>query len=239
MTMHEHEWLHQSQSDIAPVTTRDALSEREFEALYQGALSIPDDYQGQQARLLVLLTGRLGLRLGEVAHMQAEWIDWDNTRIDIPACEPCEQGIDDTICAYCTDRIAYIVDEWDVDRDEIADHWWRPKTRAAIRSVPYGWEPRTAILVERFFERFGEMFLSTTGISRRVTKAATHAPDIDPDGIYPGSLRATAASYHAARGLTPPAMQQLLGWCNIGSASGHITQSDQHTQQSLRDVHSV
>jgi len=234
------EWYqHQTRGDLAQHTTADALTEREFESLYDGALSISDDYQGQQARLLVLVTGRLGLRLGEVVHLREAWIDWEKDRTEIPGHQSCDQGIDGTTCAYCWDRIAYIVDDYGKDRATIAENWWRPKTRACIRGVPFGWSPRAEIVLTRFFDRFDQFFLSTSGVSRRLKKAASVAPDLDSDRIYPGSLRATAAGYQAACGLNPIALQHLMGWINIGSAESHIAQSDEHTQRSLRDVHSV
>jgi len=61
----------------------DALGQREFQLLLEGAQKMRD-YYGQQARFIILVGGRLGLRKGEIAHMSEEWIDWRRSMIDIP-----------------------------------------------------------------------------------------------------------------------------------------------------------
>lgn len=77
-----------------------ALNDREFELLVEGARRL-DDYEAEQARFATLVAGRLGLRAGEIVHMQEDWIDWRNRRICIPSTEPCEKGKDGGICGYC------------------------------------------------------------------------------------------------------------------------------------------
>ena len=52
-----------------------ALDEREFELLLEGARRI-GDYRGRQATTIILLAGRLGMRSGEITHLQEDWIDW-------------------------------------------------------------------------------------------------------------------------------------------------------------------
>jgi hypothetical protein len=46
-----------------------ALSEREYELLLEGAKRIPDEYQSLQSQFAVVVCGRLGLRSGEFVHM--------------------------------------------------------------------------------------------------------------------------------------------------------------------------
>jgi hypothetical protein len=78
-----------------------ALDDREFELLVEGARRIDSNYQSAQARFGVLVAGRLGLRAGEIVHMQEDWIDWRNRRICIPSHERCTKGKDGGICGYC------------------------------------------------------------------------------------------------------------------------------------------
>lgn len=56
----------------------DALSERDFELLLEGATQYK---QSLQARFVVLVAGRLGLRSGEIAHLRGDWLDWRRNMI--------------------------------------------------------------------------------------------------------------------------------------------------------------
>ncbi|WP_161607587.1 hypothetical protein [Natronorubrum bangense] len=43
------------------------------------------DYQdGLQARFIILVGGRLGLRRGEIAHIKEKWVNWRRSMIEIP-----------------------------------------------------------------------------------------------------------------------------------------------------------
>jgi integrase len=78
-----------------------ALDEREFELLVEGARRIDDDLRSLEALFVVFVGGRLGLRAGEIAHMQSDWIDYRRRMINIPYHEPCEKGRYGGICGYC------------------------------------------------------------------------------------------------------------------------------------------
>lgn len=78
----------------------DALTDREFELLVEGTYEM-DGYFGLEARMIVLVAGRLGLRAGEIAHMEADWIDRQSKMIEIPAHVECSKGRDGGKCGYC------------------------------------------------------------------------------------------------------------------------------------------
>lgn len=67
---------------------RDALSNREFEKLLKGARELKE-YQSLQARFVIFMAGRLGMRKGEITHMTQDWVDWKRNMICIPYHEPC------------------------------------------------------------------------------------------------------------------------------------------------------
>jgi integrase len=231
------EWQHHRRTQSVTHSKDDALSEREFECLVEGAQKM-DDYQGTEARFIVMAAGRLGLRAGEIAHMTSDWINWRDQRIEVPAHQPCDQGRDGGLCGHCRQLVEQCATYNDKEESAIAANWWRPKTEAAVRGVPFGWCPRAEIEIERFFERFDRFERSFTAIGRRVTRAAEHAPTLEPDDVYPHALRATAATLQAGKGLSASALCNMFGWVNLSTAQVYIQRSDENTQRAVRSAHS-
>jgi len=58
--------------------------------VYIGALRIDDPTRRLIACSVILLAGRLGMRLQEIQHLRESWIDWKRGEICIPAFDPCE-----------------------------------------------------------------------------------------------------------------------------------------------------
>jgi hypothetical protein len=87
------------------VTTRSkelALDDRQFELLLEGCARIPDEEQALQARFVALVGGRLGLRAGEITHMDESWINWRKRMIEIPRHHNCTKGKHgESCCGYC------------------------------------------------------------------------------------------------------------------------------------------
>lgn len=85
----------------------DALSPRAFEQLVNASYGIDRDRIEIEARALLYLTGRVGLRKGEVTHLTEEWVDWSNGTISIPAHDRCTDGQHgEEVCGYCRRRAA-------------------------------------------------------------------------------------------------------------------------------------
>jgi site-specific recombinase XerD len=55
--------------------------------------------------------------------------------------------------------------------------------------------------------------------------------------IYPHCLRATAASYHAYRGVAPVPLQALMGWSDLATAQKYIRISGTATARAVRNIH--
>lgn len=214
----------------------DALDDREFELLLEGARALPEP-RSFDARLIILLAGRLGLRAGEIAHMTEDWISDRKNRIKIPRHEPCTKGEDGGRCGYCIQQAQQMA-EADTPRtyEQALESMWSPKTPNAVRVVPFDSSTRAEIMVKRYFERNHEYRTSRTSINRRVNNAARAAPELSADNIYPHALRATAASYYAARGLDVYALQGLMGWKMLKTAEVYIQKSGEHTARKLRQV---
>lgn len=216
----------------------DALDDRDFELLLEGAGSMRD-YYGIQSKFAVMVLGRLGLRRGELAHMRESWVDWRRQLICIPLQQDCHKGKDGGICGYCRglaeQRVHYADD--DLEQDEAEEWQWRAKTPAASREVYWGFDPRVELYMERFFDRFSAWEWSAQAINRRVKKAAENAPGLTREDVRPHSLRATAASHHAGRGLEMHALMQHFGWAQASTADCYLSRNSKNTARQLDSIH--
>jgi integrase len=239
-----------------------ALSDREFELLVEGTYSM-DSYFDLEARLIIYIGGRLGMRVGEIVHMKEHWIDWRRQMIEIPKHEPCDKARDgDSICGYCRQNLKQLTGirtKWKldeiyaedlnvfepgnrvtpeafVDESEMEDHMWNAKTEAAAREIPFDAEARAEIALERYFDRFDEFKTSKSGVNRRINRAAEYADELEPDDIHPHGLRSTAASYWAARGLGTIPLQAMFGWSEMSVAKRYVASSGERTARAVRNI---
>jgi len=221
----------------------DAITPREYERLLEGAreLSRGGSYYDPDPELVVGVLGRLGLRRGELVHLREEWIDWQRKMIQIPQHDRCDFGKGGDICGYCkqmaTQRADNAGDELSV---ETALEWmWVPKTAASVREIYFGWCPRLELYLERYFgsSAYTRYECSGTAINRRVKKSARNV-GLDAESLSPHPLRATAASFQAARGLSPTALTQMFGWESLETAEVYITKNSGNTARELDSIHS-
>ena len=220
MTRHAHE---------------DALTEQEFEQLLDGAKQLRPPLN-LETMFVILLTGRLGLRIGELAHIKRSWVNFETGLVSIPSVEPCTKGRDGGLCGYCRRQTRRIAErEASVDLKALRTEYWQPKTAAAERAVPFEFSARVANIIAAFFEAFVEWPYSVHTARRRVSIAAAVASLAQR--IYPHCLRVTAASAHAYRGLTVPALQAMMGWAQIDTAEKHIRLSGGRTKAALDEVY--
>jgi len=223
-------------SDSVRHSKEDALSEREFELLLEGAAEMRD-YYGIQAQFATLVLGRLGLRRGELAHMDESWMNYRDKMISIPLQDDCHgEREGDGPCGYCR-RLAKQQAERSEDAtfEDRLDVQWQPKTEAAARDVYYGFSARVELFMERFFDRFDEWVWSAQAVNRRIDKAIETA-DLDAR-VTPHTLRATAATFHASRGLEMHALMQHFGWCQPSTAKVYLARNGQNTARQLDAIH--
>lgn len=216
---------------------QDAIDDATFERLVEATdeFSPPVD---AESMFILMAAGRLGMRAGELCHMRAEWINWDRQMIEIPRRDPCDKGIDGGPCGNCYKgaRQAAAKNE-DVTVEEDIVERWKPKTPNSARAIPFGFSDRVKTTLEMFFSTRDIYPHSRCSVNRRVT-ALAEAADLPPSTVYPHCLRATAATYHAYRGLPAPALQSLMGWANISVSNKYIRLSGGATAKALQDVHS-
>lgn len=215
----------------------DAVDEATFARLLDACDDLEPRYQ-DETRFVLIATGRLGLRAGELAHLSEEWIDWDRSQIQIPAHDPCTKGRDGGVCGYCKKRARHSL-EFHPDKtlEEAVAERWNPKTSNSVRPIPFDFSEEIAQAVEDFFWCYDRYEHSRVSVNRRVWRVA-EAAGVSQDRLYPHALRATAASWHAYRGLSAPALQALLGWAKLGTAQKYIRLSGEATAKALREAHS-
>ena len=127
-------------------------------------------------------------------------------------------------------------DRHDVTLEEAIEQYWIPKTDAAAREVPFDFSSRAEMAVEDFFQRVDRYPNSRTTVNRRVDDALL-AAGFGKNYSSPHGLRATAATFHAGRGLEAVPLQSMFGWVQLSTAMKYINSSGQNTQRALNSVH--
>ena len=79
-----------------------AIDEQTFDRLYEASGELAHPFDAECAFVLVA-TGRLGMRAGEVCHLRESWVNWQKNMIEIPSFDPCDKGEDGGPCHYCQD----------------------------------------------------------------------------------------------------------------------------------------
>jgi integrase len=222
----------------------DALNEREFELLLEGAyqLSQSDYYYTPDPPMTIYVLGRLGLRRSELVHLREDWIDFRQQMISIPSHEPCTLGrAGDRPCGDCIQAAKQRVEFADGELS-LADalRWmWAPKTEAGARDVYFGHDTRAQMYLERYFEsdEYDRYQASGTAVNRRVHKAAELAPELDSETVYPHALRATAATNMiATRDVDVYQLCQVMGWERLATAETYIARNSQKTARQLEGL---
>jgi integrase len=220
----------------------DALTEREFELLLEGARELAESpyYYQPDPELTIYTLGRLGLRRSELVHLQESWIDWHQQMIRIPSHEPCRLGRDGGPCGDCRQAAKQRVKhaDGDLSLDEALSYMWAPKSAAGARDVYFGHDVRATLYLERYFssDEYTRYEASGTAVTRRVHQAAERG-GLDPDSVYPHCLRATAATHMiATRDLGIYQLCQIMGWQQLSTAQHYIARNSQRTARSLDGV---
>lgn len=213
---------------------QDALDEASYHDLVDTAQQLPAPYDAECSAVLVL-GGRLGLRAGEIAHLREEWVDRQRQVIEIPRHSECKSGKSGDICGYCNKRARQAADAAGIPVEEALEDRWEPKTSKGARAVPYGFDAQAAAVVETFFDDYDRWPTSRVGVNRRVDRVA-EAADYD-ERLYPHALRATAASWHASRGVPSAVLQSLMGWAQLAVAEKYVRLTGEATSRALEEAH--
>jgi integrase len=209
----------------------DRLTDLEFEELYNASYEL-DACTDLEARFVLLVGGRLGLRRGEIAHIQTDWIDWRKHRINIPPHYDCDLGRDNRACGSCRQHAQQQAEyNEEVSFEDAIAATWTPKTDMAVRSIPFDHCPRAELVLQDYFDEFERWMYSAQAINRRVDELIK-AAGMDRN-CYPHALRATAASYLAGRGMSTLSLQSMFGWSDPSTARNYVARSADHAEREL------
>lgn len=213
-----------------------ALSESKFDELVDAAYGLEEPFATETAFILYA-AGRLGLRAGEICHIHEDWINWERSLIEIPSYYPCTKGEDGDVCGYChkaAEQAASYDDSLTV-KEGLRERW-NPKTENSARAIPFDFTDEVHAVVEAFFEQYDRYESSRASVNRRVDRAL-EAAGYDTGRCFPHALRATAATWHAYRGVDAVPLQALFGWADLATAQKYIRLSGGATQEALRKTH--
>lgn len=209
---------------------QDALTDAQFDKLVAAAETLEPPFDAE-AMLILYAGGRLGMRAGEICHLNESWIDWERKHIEVPRYDSCD-------CGYCRQQARQTAEAHDdLSYEEALAERWNPKTRNSARAIPFDFDPDVEAVITAFFADRDEYEHSRVSVNRRVDRVA-EAAGIPTSSIYPHALRATAATNLAYRGLGTAPLQNFFGWHQISTAQKYIRLSGSATADALRDVYS-
>lgn len=132
-------------------------------------------------------------------------------------------------------QVAKLIDEVNISKAEALAERWQPKTPQSARQVPFDFDVRVELALERFFERFDGWERSAATLNRRVDRLA-EISDVETR-VYPHALRATAASYHAARDISVHSLMSIMGWSDPSTARAYVSANDDQAAREIRSKH--
>lgn len=216
-----------------------SLSDAEFERLLKAA-DMFDPLRNVEMRFVILSLGRLGLRVGELAHLRKSWVNWSKEWIEIPAHQPCERGKDGAICGSCRQHAEQMARVNDIDISDTERFFWKPKTAKASREVPFSFSDRVEKVVTRYFEELStDRFTPSQPTVRRWLDKAAERSGLPNDHLRPHDLRATAANHHAGTGLDVYALKAFMGWSRSETAERYMRDSSERTKKVFEKFHSM
>lgn len=173
-------------------------------------------------RFIVLMTGIIGMRIGEVGHIKETWVDFVREIINIPSHEPCN-------CDYCRNILKKTRKKRTGKKkkntktfEEELKEYWKPKTPAGVRSIPFGFNREVKEVLQEVMTKYEECPWSPKQIERRFRYLRDLA---GMPHIHAHALRAYAATNFAYAGINAATLQTIMGWDDIETAVKYIRRS--------------
>lgn len=197
-----------------------APTRAQFEKMLKGVRENMDGEMKLQCEFLLVAIGELGLRGGELTHIRRpdnphlhDWIDFESNIIEIPDKRHCT-------CGYCKSQARQAAEQTGIPYEKALEERWKPKTPAAVRTVPFGHKSEVVELFKKFFHVYEDGWpTSRITVNRRVDRIVKESGvDIDVDSVTPQTLRITAAKHHASKRMNPYSLTELMGWGSTETA---------------------
>ncbi len=233
----------------------DALDVDTYFRLYIGALRIDDPTRRLIACYVILLAGRLGMRLQEIQHLRESWIDWKRGEICIPAFDPCgcKRCWIGALDVWGRKGLKELQDtgEWESgvswknltaeEREEVTERAefctpenlqeivytikWSPKHDRSTRVIAFGWSYRITACLVAFFDELDCLDWNQYSINRLLKEAAKNADGVDPSKVFAHRLRATGETFLADASVDVKMLRDLAGWQDLQTVLHYIVKS--------------
>lgn len=167
------------------------------------AAKIDDKDESITIFFLLVVMGRVGLRVGEVLHLTESWWKPDRKVISVPPFVDCNCGR----CKFYAKR-----NEPNSEKTfgELLEEYWKPKEGA--HGSANARTRRTVQIINRYFNDVPYTDISYSTIYRRLVRIAELTEGVDPEQMRPHVLRATAATHWMWAGMRPPAVDGQFRW---------------------------
>ena len=168
-------------------------------------------------RIIITSLMYMGMRVGELRHMAAEWIT-DDDCVRIPTRQKCQ-------CTDCLKRGGY----------------WQPKTKAGARVIPI---PKSVIndFDGYFRSQPNGIDLSRVTVWQHVKsimrRAGIKSKWLAQGTIFPHALRATSATLMAAGGADAAALCYYMGWTSL-TVGEHYIKIAQARDSAMRQARQI
>lgn len=133
------------------------------------------------------------------------------------------------------EKAAELVKDVNISMADALANQWQPKTPQSARAIPFDFDVRVELALERFISEFDGWEHSAATVNRRVNRIQEQSP-VDAR-VYPHALRATAASYHASRDISIHSLMSIMGWADPSTARAYVAANDEQAAREIRSKH--
>lgn len=182
---------------------RDVVELSQYREMLRVAARIDNRKESITIFFLLVAMGRLGMRVGEVIHMEESWYDPERAVISVPPHLSCD-------CGLCSHYARQYAKRHDLEFEDVLEEYWKVKD-GSDRDIHVPTR-RDRLIIELYFDTVPYTTISYSTVNRRLKKLAELTDGVAPDRVYPHMLRATAATHLLWSGFRPPTLDQQFGW---------------------------
>lgn len=134
-----------------------------------------------------------------------------------------------------TKKSEELVDDVNMGMEDALEKQWQPKTPQSARTIPFDFDVRVKLTLEKFTDMANGWENSAATVNRRVNRVQELSAI--NTRVYPHALRATAASYHASRDVSIHSLMSIMGWADPSTARAYVTSNDDQAAREIRSKH--
>lgn len=199
-----------------PKTIDNILIDTEIKKLISSAVDLRE-------RFVVNMLLFSGMRVSELIHMRADWVNFDRGVIFVPK----EQN-----CTCSPECIKPLFNK--KGKMTKPPKTWEPKTESSMRAIPI--VPEIEDLLKGFFIKYKtvmECIPSRGSAHHTLRKVKKRAKLSHP--IFPHALRGTYATILASKDFSPFEIREALGWKTIEPATHYIRLAGERIKRAFEE----